>query len=62
MSKELKLCPFCGKEPKLFIRGNDEFSYDVGCGTSGCYLEAGADWWIGRNDAVEMWNKKSMAV
>jgi hypothetical protein len=44
------ICPFCKKELKIKwqettdSKGNRE--YDADCGTSGCFLEYGAGWYV----------------
>ena len=57
---ELLPCPFCGKVP--ILQPSYEIlaitSWDVWCGTAGCYLEYGADWYNTREDAIEMWNTR----
>ena len=55
-------CPFCGAIPKLARSSDsDEISegWDVWCGTTGCYLECGADWYETLEGVLTMWNKRA---
>lgn len=62
MSDELKLkpCPFCGGEAsfKDRVTGGEAGSFDVQCGTLGCYLQWGADWCYKKPIAAALWNKR----
>lgn len=66
---KLKTCPFCGATPALLNRvaykyttpQPDERAWDVACGTQGCYLQHGADWYETESAAAELWNKRSNA-
>ena len=57
-------CPFCGEKVELIVRNDDsrleeyEKEYDVGCCTSYCYLEQGADWWLSKEEVITRWNKR----
>lgn len=66
LEKTLGVCPFC-KLPVHFIERSNPHSdsnytgYDIGCGTVGCYLEDGADYWFNErsiNELVDMWNRR----
>jgi len=57
---ELKPCPFCGANPKIYER-NDGYrtGWDVVCSTKGCYLEFGGDYWFDTETlAVALWNNR----
>ena len=62
---KLKPCPFCGAEPVITVKDNDEYNtlndnYDIQCGTENCYLEFGADWFHESIEkAVEQWNNRT---
>lgn len=59
----LKPCPFCGKIPVFIERVTDRANrpyFDIACGTGGCYLEDGADWWLkSAQEAKDLWEKRS---
>lgn len=58
-------CPFCYATPHFieqpydygFTKYQDE-KWDVACGTSGCYLENGADWFLTQETAAILWNRR----
>lgn len=62
----LELCPFCGTSAMLFRRNTfwtdrnntDNEDWDVKCNNDECYLSYGADWYLYRSEAIEMWNRR----
>jgi len=60
---DLLSCPFCGENPKYVRRGTDcpgmEEDFDVACGTKGCYLGDGADYWVSKEDITKIWNTRN---
>jgi hypothetical protein len=65
---QMKPCPFCGAAPKFVTRSCDDLieggagptGYgDFRCGTDGCLLEEGADWYVEHDEAAAMWNKRA---
>jgi hypothetical protein len=54
-------CPFCGGEARFVTREQCVADRDVRCGTPGCFLEYGADWWIDPRSVAEMWNRRPNA-
>ena len=49
-------CPFCGAKASLLMRSLDEF--DVACSAEICFLKFGADWYLQKNKAIDLWNKR----
>ena len=72
--EKLKLCPFCGNQPFYIQRdindGTTTMSFpmydatvemwDIGCMTSECFLQFGADWWLSAYEANEKWNTRTL--
>ncbi len=64
---DLLPCPFCGAVPVFVDRGMnvnichepEDRSWDVQCGTVGCYAEFGADNWVTQEEVAEAWNKRT---
>jgi len=66
--EDLKPCPFCGGEAKLFTKENEyndaQQSWDIRCvGSDGldapCYLYDGADWWAdNKEEIIKLWNRR----
>jgi len=53
--KELKNCPFCGKNPELNrIKVVSEWMYEVRCPWCGC----GTDACTTKEEAMGLWNKR----
>lgn len=62
-AKDLKPCPFCGKQPSIVIYYADNKRgdrFDAACYTPGCFLEYGADWrLISLEELLLMWNNRN---
>ena len=62
MSETLLPCPFCGKPAKLIIHdeGPGECC-DIACQSPAyeCFLSLGADWYLPRDEIVDMWNRRA---
>jgi hypothetical protein len=60
------LCPFCGRSADFINRDYwdnitpkpSDSRWDIGCGTAGCILERGADWFCTQDEILVMWNKR----
>jgi hypothetical protein len=68
-SLELKPCPFCGGEAKLWHRRRQETKYTIGCLNSDCFVWIPADVHLSKlhnyapcfrylADAVNSWNTR----
>ena len=65
----LKPCPFCGGQAHFRNKANDDIAVpgvapsdmcgDVECGTAGCLLEHGADWYDMPSEAIDKWNRRA---
>lgn len=60
-------CPFCGAEVAFINRDYwenitpkpSDARWDIGCGTAGCFLERGADWFCTQAEIIAMWNNRA---
>lgn len=58
---DLLHCPFCKKDVELFQREKDnEYSWDIRCNFDKCWFVEGSDWWLSKEDAILMWNRREM--
>ena len=59
---ELLPCPFCGKPAILIMREDAVLgdSCDIMCLSEPmeCFMSTGADWYLPRDDVIELWNKR----
>ncbi|HDK27622.1 MAG TPA: hypothetical protein ENG48_11135 [Candidatus Atribacteria bacterium] len=64
----IKPCPFCGAEAEFFQRellgddynySEDNNSWDIRCSNQTCYLSYGADWWLGKEEIIMLWNQRT---
>jgi hypothetical protein len=69
-SVELKPCPFCGGEAKLWHRRRQETKYTIGCMNSDCFVWIPTDVYLSElhnyapcfrylSDAVNSWNTRA---
>ena len=58
MLNELKLCPFCGGEAKVWTNRDGEH-YRVACGNVYCDMSPSTDWCKSVALAAGIWNKRS---
>ena len=57
---EIKVCPFCGQEPLVFISGDIEYSpvvwYYYACHNIKCYVRPKSCRRSSQRDAANQWN------
>ena len=56
-SMELKPCPFCGSEAKLF----EQFPYKVYCSKTSCICSAATVGFMSLDEAVKAWNTRPLS-
>lgn len=61
MLNELKLCPFCGGEAKVWMNRDGEH-YRVACGNIYCDMSPSTDWCKSVASAAGIWNNRSQVT
>ena len=63
MNEELKPCPFCGGKANVLnsieLGCGFDNCFDIECGTKGCFLEFGCEWFDTKEDVIKKWNKRA---
>ena len=63
MNNELKPCPFCSNNAKLYESCSEELPYGVGCTNEECHIYSGYGMKLyeTKGDAIRGWNKRKRA-